>query len=112
MSEIQNAICEFIKDRLPTGSGINSDWWYKYKETGKVFNFFNDWQHITDDGYPDGYQSFCITIDKIDWQWRIKFVGSYRQHIVDTLREYLEDTMCHYLEDIQEQFITKMEERQ
>lgn len=106
---IQDAVCEFIMNRLPQGSGINSSWWARYKNGGKVYHFYNSYSYIDENGMHLSDQNICLTVDRTTWDWKLKFLTPRREHIIDQIKEYIEDILTFEMKLIEDQFVELME---
>ena len=98
--ESQDDIENMLLNSLPSGSGINGDWEFEFKNRSKRICMSNSFHCTDESGSYVGWADFTAIIDYEDEDYfRLVFHGgkSRRLALKYGLRDFLTDTLCESL---------------
>jgi hypothetical protein len=96
---------EKLKDELPHGSGIDSDWVIEAGDNGKIYAY-NSYHCMDEYGFYDGWLDFYLIIpDDNLIDFKLKFQGlnhnGYYRVNKYMLRDYLVDLFASFFNDLE-----------
>ena len=101
IEKTEEELIEFLKDKLPSGSGIDCDWNIKVEWKNGLIIASNSYHCMNEVGMYDDWADFTVYIDLPipEENFRLKFNGKKAQYLNKKymLREYLEDTIINSL---------------
>ena len=103
MNRMENVydFIDFLKEKLPHGSGIDCKWVFNELLNGKI-TASNSYNCMSEHGYYDGFADFTLTFNrkKSLSDFRFVFNGKTAQYLNKKymLRDYLIETIFYTLE--------------